>query len=207
MTPIYRVEALTSAHDRKTFRSGDSALDQYLVRFARQDMRKSVTVAYVLVVSENPTKILGFYTLSARHLTLQDIPQPWQNRLPKYPEIPVALLGRLAVAESSHNQKLGTLLVSNALTRAAQLHQHLGLAGVLVEAKQDAVCTFYESLGFARLSPESLRLFLPMTLILKIIDTERSGHTPPRLKLSASTAPEMRERSSIEGLDNDVYSP
>lgn len=114
MTPIYRVEALTSAHDQKIFRSGNSALDQYLLRFARQDMRKSVTVVYVLVASQNPTQILGFYTLSARHLTLQEISPLWRNRLPKYPEIPVGLLGRLAVAESSHQQHLGTLLVSNA---------------------------------------------------------------------------------------------
>lgn len=167
MTPVDRIEFLTPAHGRQPFRSGDTALDHYLTRFARQDMRKSVTVVYVLVSCENPLQILGFYTLSAGHLDLRDIPQPWHNRLPKYPEVPVALLGRLAVAESHHHQGLGALLVSNAVTRAAQLRQTLGLAGVLVEARQDALCAFYEPFGFCRLSPESLRLFLPMALILK----------------------------------------
>ena len=55
----------TSVHDRSGFRCGVPELDDYLRRFAAQQVARGVSAVYVLIDSEQPSQILGFYTLSA----------------------------------------------------------------------------------------------------------------------------------------------
>jgi hypothetical protein len=43
----------------------------------------------------------GFYTLSQYSVDLEDLPREIARRLPKYPQVPATLLGRLAISEKS----------------------------------------------------------------------------------------------------------
>ena len=52
-------------HDRQAFTSGVAELDQYLQRFAVQQSKKGITVVRVLVDTDTPRTILGYYSLSA----------------------------------------------------------------------------------------------------------------------------------------------
>ncbi len=55
-------------HDRKTFTSGVAELDEYLHRFAAQQSKKGITVVRVLVDTDMPKTILGYYSLSAAQI-------------------------------------------------------------------------------------------------------------------------------------------
>lgn len=80
--------------------------DRYLRQLARQDADKRVAAPSV-AVSPPDTHVLGYYTLSASVLTLIDLPEELARKLPRYPQLPVTLLGRLAVDQSTKGQGLG----------------------------------------------------------------------------------------------------
>jgi len=52
-------------HDRAGFNSGEPALDEFLRKYASQQRSRGVTSVFVVVDDAQPSKILGFYTLSA----------------------------------------------------------------------------------------------------------------------------------------------
>ena len=78
----------------------------------------------------------------------------------RYPVVPAALLGRLAVARSHQERGLGGALLADAIQRSARAE--LGVFAMVVDAKDDAARRFYEHFGFARLPGENRRLFLPI---------------------------------------------
>lgn len=49
-----------------------------------------------------------------------DLPSDLAKKLPRYPHLPVTLLGRLAIDQSSKGQRLGQFLLLDALYRSLQ---------------------------------------------------------------------------------------
>ena len=113
----YQVVPLTKKHERASFASGSEPLDRYLQQQARQDADKHVAAPFVLV--EPPAyRVLGYYTLSACHITADELPADMSKKLPRYPHLPVVLLGRLAVDQSQRGLGLGEFLLMDALHRS-----------------------------------------------------------------------------------------
>ena len=100
MTPPFRVEVLGPAHAREGFSCGVAVLDDYLARLATQDIRRRVSACYV-AVEASTGKIAGYYTLAAGGVPLTDLPETLNKKLPRYPSVPVARIGRLAVDRKS----------------------------------------------------------------------------------------------------------
>ena len=161
MSRPYRIEPLSSAHPRQAFSSDSEPLDRYFHRQVSQDIRRHLAGCFVAV--DNTTDaIAGYYTLSATSLALRDIPQAQAKRLPSYPNVPAALLGRLAVSQAHQGQGLGGVLLVDALRRTYV--SELGVYAMLVDAKDEAAQAFYEHYGFISLPLDDgrRRLFLPM---------------------------------------------
>ena len=112
----YRIEPLSVKHDRAAFSCGVEALDRYLQKQAGQDISRRVAAAFV--ITPDGTTIAGFYTLSAHLVNLADLPENVAKKLPRYPNVPATLLGRLAVSENFRGQGIGELLLLDALQRA-----------------------------------------------------------------------------------------
>ena len=162
--PPYRVEPLGSQHDRASFTCGVEPLDRYLHQQARQNVEQRVAAVFVLV-STDSGKIAGYYTLSSGAVLLTDLPLDIAKRLPRYPQVPVILLGRLAIAGDRQGQGLGEVLLIDALRRAYRQSDQVGAMAVVVDAKDDRARLFYERFGFRHLGDEAYRLFLPMRTI------------------------------------------
>jgi GNAT superfamily N-acetyltransferase len=162
----FRIEPLTSVHDRLHFQSGAPALDQYLRQQASQDIKRHITTCFVAVHVETG-KIAGFYTLAAASIALDALEPEIIKKLPRYPVVPAALLGRLAIDQSCQGQGLGSALLSNALIRTARAD--LGVFAMLVDAKDEAAQRFYEHFGFTLLPGEARRLCLPIATALRQI--------------------------------------
>jgi GNAT superfamily N-acetyltransferase len=159
-----RIEPLSAAHDRTTFACGSDALDRYLRTQASQDVEKRVAAAFVL--TEPPSReVLGFYTLAAASVLLRDLPSAIGRRLPKYPQVPATLLGRLAVDQRVRGRGHGELLLLDALARSLAASATIGAAAVIVDAKDDAARRFYERYGFVALPGHPRRLYLPMRTV------------------------------------------
>jgi len=162
----YRIEPLAAHHNRSSFSSGVDALDHYLKRQASQDVRKRVTAIFVLTT--DGTTIAGYYSLSASVIRLADLPDDITGKLPRYPEIPATLLGRLAVSLSFQGQGVGQLLLLDALRRVLVSTQQIASAMVIVDAKNDVVRNFYLRHNFISLTGHLNRLFLPVADIEKM---------------------------------------
>lgn len=155
-------------HDRTAFHCGAEALDRYLKQQARQDAEKRVAAPFVSV-SPPDTRVLGYYTLSASVLTVADLPDDLARKLPRYPQLPVTLLGRLAVDQSARGQGLGEHLLLDALNRSLTHADQIAATAVVVDAKDEAAAAFYRHYGFAPLQAQPGRLFVPMRLVAQLL--------------------------------------
>ncbi len=156
------VQELDSArHDRAGFDCGVEVLNRYLKGLAAQHRAKGIATTFVLVDTDQPTRILGFYTLSAASVSFEKLSDADRRGLPAYP-IPAVRIGRLAAATSARGQGLGELLLQNAIKRILQLRATLGVYVVVVEAKDAAAEAFYRKYGFRLCDALSRQLYLPL---------------------------------------------
>jgi GNAT superfamily N-acetyltransferase len=162
------VEPLGRQHDRTAFHCGAEALDRYLKQQARQDADKRVAAPFVAVRLPD-TVVLGYYTLSASVLTLTDLPDELARKLPRYPQLPVTLLGRLAVDQSTKGQGLGEHLLLDALHRSLAHADQIAALAVVVDAKDESASAFYRHYGFIPLQTQPSRLFVPMRSIAQLL--------------------------------------
>ncbi|HSV50528.1 MAG TPA: GNAT family N-acetyltransferase [Burkholderiaceae bacterium] len=169
-TAPYRIEALGKTHDRTAFACGSAALDRYLQQQARQDADKSVAAPFVLTTPPAP-RVLGYYTLSAALVNASELPGTLAKKLPRYPHLPVTLLGRLAVDQGMKGKGVGQFLLMDALRRSFEAAAHIAAMAVLVDAKDDAAQAFYRHFSFLPLHEQPRRLFLPMKTIAGLFAT------------------------------------
>lgn len=119
-------------------------------------------MAVPFVITPDGKIIAGYYTLSQFAVRLDVLPAEIARKLPKYPVVPVTLLGRLAVSTAFQGEGLGTTLLMNALYRVLLHSRELASAGVVVDAKDSAALSFYKKYGFLELPETERRLFLPL---------------------------------------------
>ena len=155
------IAPLGKQHDRKSFDCGEPSLNEYLYRYASQDIRRRVSRVFVASPPDAPRQVIGYYSLSAGSLNAADLPEALRRRLPKYP-VPVVLLGRLAVVDSQQGKGLGSILLVDALQRIAKASQVMAVYAVVVDALNDRAAEFYRQFGFIPLPSQPLKLFLPL---------------------------------------------
>ena len=159
MTSAFRVEVLDAGHARDDFSCGVAALDSYFVRQATQDVRRRASACYV-AVKVGTGKVAGYYTLAAGGVPTTDLPEAMSKRLPRYPSVPVARVGRLAVDEAYHGRKLGGALLADAAVRAAR--SEVAVFALVVDAKDDAAVAFYRHHGFEGFGSKDKQLIVSL---------------------------------------------
>ena len=172
MSETFRIEPLGEGHDREAFDSGSESLDRYFKTLASQDFRRRIAACFV-AVSRESGEIAGYYTLTATSIALTDLAPALVKKLPRYPVVPAALLGRLAVASSYQGQGLGGVLLADALKRSARAE--MGVFAMVVDAKDEPAQRFYEHYGFTRLPGEGRRLFLAIDAALRRLASSKNS--------------------------------
>ena len=111
--------------------------------------------------------MFGYYALSS-HRVLHEALRPQESQgLPQL-DIPVVLLGRLAVDQSVRRQGLGSLLLVDVLRRAAAIAEQVGIRAVEVETLDQTAKEFYLRFGFRPLTDDPRHLLMPMHEIRKL---------------------------------------
>ncbi len=119
----------------------------------------------MVILPNEPKKVIGFYTLSAGSIQFENLPTDLQKKLARYP-IPIAKLGRLAVDLSMTGKGLGSYLLWHALAKSAQIAiDQMGIVAVVVDAKNDEAKLFYEKYGFKSLQRHTHTLCITMETI------------------------------------------
>ena len=153
------IEPFAPSHDRMEFTCGVDALDRYFRQQVGQDVRRRATACFV--AREIAThRIAGFYTLAAGGILLGEIPPRLAKRLPRYPTVPIARVGRLAVALAYHGLKLGAALLWDAVERASR--SDVAVYALVVDAKNEQAERFYLHHGFVALPHTSRILILAL---------------------------------------------
>ncbi|MDD5273349.1 MAG: GNAT family N-acetyltransferase [Methylovulum sp.] len=159
MTARFRIEPLSGEHNRSAFSCGVLALDRYLKEQASQDVRRRAASCYVALDNSNDS-LAGYYTLSAACTPLNELPAQLTKGLPRYPSVPVALLGRLAVDATFQGCGLGATLLADATLRA--LRSEVAVAALVVTAKDEQAEAFYHHHHFLNFGSLPHRLILPI---------------------------------------------
>jgi ribosomal protein S18 acetylase RimI-like enzyme len=155
------IEPLNPTHDRTGFQCGIEALDRYLKKQAKQDIKRHISRVFVASKPDNPKTAIGYYTLSTLSIELNQLPEKLARKLPKHP-VPAALIGRLAVSNAAQGQGVGKMLLADAIKRTLAVSDQIAIYAMVVDAINDNARGFYEQFGFTRLSDDSPRLFLPL---------------------------------------------
>jgi GNAT superfamily N-acetyltransferase len=163
----WRIEPLAKRHERAGFRCGSQELDRYLRQQAGQDAKKHVAAPFVLTDPPSPD-VLGYYTLSASAIDAVDIAPELAKKLPRYPRLPVTLIGRLAVHETLKVHGCGALLLMDALNRSLAHSAEIAAVAVVVDAKDDAAANFYRHHDFRALQSDGRRMYLPMATVAEL---------------------------------------
>jgi len=162
---LSQIEKLTARHDLKRFRCGQHGLDYFLSRYALENQRKETSVTYVV---HRGSTVVGYYTLAFGTIGLDVVPANIAEGMPPFP-VPVMVLAHWAVDRSEQGRGLGKALLKDAFVRTSRAAEIAGLRAILVDAIDDRMAAYYETLGF-RACPVGVRkLLIPIAVVRGLV--------------------------------------
>ena len=150
-------EPLNEGHDVSRFACGKPVLDDWVKRRA---LRSQGNTARTYVVTTG-ARVVAYYCVSAGSVQLKDMPRTQRSHgMPT--QVPVVIIGRLAVDNDFKSQGLGQGLLKDAILRALNVAGEVGVRAILVHALDEEAARFYKKYGFVQ-SPVDERTYLLAT--------------------------------------------
>jgi predicted N-acetyltransferase YhbS len=161
----FQVVLLGSDHNRNEFTCGKESLDNYIRKQAGQDFKKKLAVCFV--ITDDSQRVIGYYTLSSSSIPVETSPVHIRKKVPVgYNDLPVLLLGRLAVDSHWKGKGLGELLLTDAITRCFEASKQIGSIAIVVDTLDNEAENFYRKYGFIQLTNWKMFLFLKTVIPL-----------------------------------------
>jgi len=157
-------QPLNEQHEIGAFDSGVALLDDWLKRRARANQASGASRTYV-VCEEH--RVVGYYALASGAVAIENASGRLRRNMPD--PVPVAVLGRLAIAQSFQKRGLGRALIRDVATRVIQAAEVIGIRGILVHAISPEAKAFYLAVGF-EVSPLE-----PLTLMATLADIQAAS--------------------------------
>lgn len=133
------------------------SLDAWLRERAHQIEGLSART-YVVCSAAEPDRVVAYFSISAGVEQRSALPSAKIRRgMPE--QVPLLLIGRLAVDAQWQGRGLGSALLADALRRCLAASQIAGVRGIVAHAIDEAAAAFYERHGFTR-SPLGERVML-----------------------------------------------
>lgn len=135
---------------------------------AAKHQTQRISRTFVLVSEADPSRILGYYSLSNCQIDRELLSVDVGKALPRHP-IPAVLLGRLAVDEREQRKQFGTWLLMDALKRTVLVGQQSGVFALVVDAADTRAREFYRKRGFLQVTDRPMTLYLPLETGLRAL--------------------------------------
>lgn len=160
----YLTEPLNTLHKKNNFNCGKTLLDNYLHTQAKKDVKRMLSACFILADEDNNVK--GYYTLSGTAIRREQLPENIIKKLPSsYHNLPATLLGKLAVDNTYKGQRLGELLLMDALKKSYESSfSSIGSIAIIVDPIDEQAVQFYKKYGFILLA-DSGKMFIPMETV------------------------------------------
>lgn len=137
-------EPITPDHKVADFSCGHDSLDNYLKRKAlRADAAGD---AKVIVLATSELEVIGYYTIASGSVSRKAASSKLARNAP-YP-LPMAIIGRFALANQHQGQGLGKALMRDAILRITSASKEIGMRGIFLHAIDKNAKEFYEQCGF-----------------------------------------------------------
>jgi len=163
IVPGWHEEAITRKHDRSAFDCGDAALNDFLLRYARQSHDQGGAKTF-LAIDTHTKAILGFYSVAPASLVYDRVPALARRGLGHH-DVPGFRLARLAIGRTAQGQGLGGQLLLAACRRCLLAASAVGGTVLVIEAKNERAASWYASYGALRLLDAERTLVLPLATI------------------------------------------
>lgn len=166
--PLDEVRKTRSSCKKIDFNSGYSSLDDYLKKYAFFNHQNGIARVFVCCFQGDNKMIYGYYS-STMHSIPTELLLSEENRRGFPKEIPVMLIGRLAVDQSSQGKGIGKILLRHGFNCAVEISEKIGIKGIFVDAIDEKAKSYYLQFGFIPFHYHSNKLFLPIETIKKAI--------------------------------------
>lgn len=154
--PDFISEPYSDAHDATGFDSGERELDDWLRKSARDSDGRNIT--RTTVWHEGDGIVVAYYTVMPYTIDAADLTKRQRRGLPS--RIPCYLLARLALERRRQDQRIGSVLLGEALVRLANVAEQAGGRFVIVDALNERAVSFYVHHGFEPMTTDPPRLLL-----------------------------------------------
>jgi GNAT superfamily N-acetyltransferase len=159
--PAWYEEPISRTHDRKSFDCGDTSLNDFLQRYARQSHESGAAKTFLAIDSADKKSILGFYSLAPGALAYADAPETVRRGLARH-DVPGFRLARIAVDLRWQGQGLGGQLLAAAARRCLRVAAEVGGVVLIFDAKNDRAARWYTDYGAVPLIDKPLSLVMPL---------------------------------------------
>jgi GNAT superfamily N-acetyltransferase len=163
MTLAWHEEAITRKHDRSAFDCGDAALNEFLLRYARQSHDQGAAKTF-LAIDDASNAILGFYSLAPASIAYDRTPELARRGLARH-EVAGFRLARIAVHAAWHGRGLGGQLLLAAGRRCLAVAAEVGGTILIIDAKNDRAADWYATYGAVPLLDAKKTLVLPLATL------------------------------------------
>lgn len=156
--PISAPILLEAHHQMQSFDCGEEVLNQWLKRKALKNQHSRASRTFVVV--DQQQRVMGYYAMSSGAVTHMQATGNIRRNMPD--PIPVIILARLAVDKQMQGQHLGAALLKDAVLRAKQVSEQIGVRALLVHALSEKAKQFYLQYGFVASPIDDLTLMLKL---------------------------------------------
>ncbi len=139
--------SVTATAGFSKFVCGISEIDEWSRTKAADRDRRNRSRVFCAVIDGDPS-VLGFYSLSLRASDPKHVAAEIVRDYNEAGFVPLVYIDYLAVQRELQGQKLGTLLLMDALRRCREILRNTGCAGVALNALTPQATTWYERFGF-----------------------------------------------------------
>ena len=147
---LLRIVPLLDRTALSDFHSGESEIDRNIEKCCDWHSRHRARV-FCACIDGNPTAY-GFYCLAISASTSPDVKKEMVRISDERAYVPFVYLNYIAVRAEHQNQKIGTLMLMNALSRCGQVVRNVGIYGIALHALTDRAARLYERYGFRQIS-------------------------------------------------------
>jgi GNAT superfamily N-acetyltransferase len=143
------------------------SLDQWLLERSHASEGLSART-YVVCTTEEPKRVVGYFSIAVAVEQRNALPSAKLRRgMPE--QVPLLLIGRLAVDAKWHGRGLGSALLADALKRCLAASEIAGARGVIAHAIDETAVGFYEHHGFIRCPLGERVMLMPIETVRSLV--------------------------------------
>ena len=136
---------LAAQHRLEGFDCGKSALNDWLLRHARQAQGSGS--AKTFVVADDVDRVAGYFSLTVGQVDTLEAPERIRKGMGQY-QVPVVILARLAVSREHQGLGIGVGMLQDAIRRTLVIAEHAGVRAMLTHPIDEDAARFYTRFGF-----------------------------------------------------------